>query len=112
MATISCNTSIASLQSWSKDKDIRLPPNQIYTIILDYLFDELIEVEINTGIGLGVYGIMILVGQEYKKLFDSAEKESKIIKNLAGKEIDLNDLWLEEVHIDMRMKRIRVEVIS
>ena len=103
---------MAVLQSWSRDQDVRLPPNQPYTLIMDYLFDDLVEVEFNTGIGIGIYGIMSIIGQEYKKLFDTAEKEGRIIKNSAGKEVDLNDIWLESIHVDMRTKRVRVEVIS
>lgn len=103
---------MAVLQSWSKEQDVRLPPNQLYTLIMDYLFDDLVEVEFNTGIGLGVYGIMAIVGQEYKKLFDMAEQNGKTIKNSAGKEVGLYDIWLESVHIDMRTKKIRIEVMS
>lgn len=100
-----CNLKINSLVDF-KGECIELLPDSNYTLIIDYPLEKAHSVIIKTGKrGLSYTALLKRIGKEYIHVY-SLEHQFGVWGH------SLNDLYLEQLHVDHETKKITLAVGS
>ena len=102
---IKTNIHITDIEYWP-NQDILLPANKVYTLIIDYPFDDEGKFTIKTGKGLGFVGLVKRIFSCYEKQYANAEKSNN------GYWHGIGDLYLEGIDLNHKDKTIRLSVGS
>ena len=87
-----------------------LPPNEIYTLLIDYPYmDNYPSFKIKTGKnGLGFIELIAKIGDIYSKIYDDEDTDGRY--GIFGHDID--DLAIEGIHINSKNKTIKLSIGS
>lgn len=88
-------------------KDIWLPGNRVYTLIIDYPFSKEARYDIKTKKGMGLAGLMKQIYKCYIRKYNAAEKDDD-----DGYWHGIEDLVIEGVRVNHKTKTIRLDVGS
>lgn len=102
---INCDIRVVDLECW-KGKDIFLPANKTYELAITYPFEKHGIFEIQTGDGMGLFGILSHIRKGYANLYKNAKKD----KN--GYWHAVEDLTIEGITVDHDKNKITLYVGS
>jgi hypothetical protein len=103
--TVQTSLKVEDIQYWGSG-DFQLPPNEIYTLVIDYPFDCERRYQIKTGKGMGLAGVFKHIGKAYEKTYADANKGNN------GYWHGIEDLHLEEIKVNHKKKLITLSVGS
>ena len=87
-----------------------LPPNETYTLLIDYPhMDNYPSFKIKTGKnGLGLIKLLSKIGDLYRKIYDDEDCDGRY--GIFGHDID--DLSIEGIHVNNKNKTIKLSIGS
>lgn len=114
---ISMNVHIADINTKDNSDFDKLPPHQIFSLVIDYPLDTPATYEIKTGrSGMGLNKLVGEIGKAYKKTYDvedaweETEEDPDPPFGIWGH--DLSDLYLEQININYKTNKITLDVGS
>lgn len=100
---------VANLSAQWKGDFQKLPPNKTYTLVIDYPLSNNAQYKINTGKhGIGLVALLSKIGKFYQKTYDMDDFDGRY--GIMGH--DIEDLSLEGIHINHKLKRISLSIGS
>lgn len=100
--SVNCDIHLYNLDCW-KGKDIQLPPNSEFTLVIDYPLRTPVRIKMEVDKeGLGFIGLVKFIVLCYKKIYKTYKKDNKY--GIWGHCIE--DLVLEAIHINHEKKEI------
>lgn len=102
-----CQVPIYMLTSTWKGEIKKLPPNKVFSLIIDYPVHKELTFKIKTGSkGLTFTKLLQKIGKVYETIYESEKYQQFIYGH------DIYDLTLEDISVDMRNKIIRLGIGS
>lgn len=104
--SIVCDIPVERSKYW-KGKDIRLPGNRTYTLVIDYPFSKEATYSFKTKKGMGLIGLLGVITKCYERKYKAAEKDDE-----DGYWHGIGDLVIEGITVDHKKKKITLDIGS
>lgn len=104
--SINCDIPVSNGEYFN-GKDLWLPGNRTYTLVIDYPFSKAAEYEIKTKKGMGLAGLMKQIYKCYIRKYRAAERDDD-----DGYWHGIDDLVIEGIRVNHKKKTIRLDVGS
>lgn len=102
--SINCDIPVSNGEFFN-GKDLWLPGNRTYTLIIDYPFSKVAEYEIKTKKGMGLAGLMKQIFKCYIRKYRDAERDDD-----DSYWHGIDDLVIEGIRVNHKRKTIRLDV--
>lgn len=103
--TVKVDIKVENIQHWDGN-EFYLPPNEIYSLVIDYPFDRERIYQIKTGKGMGLVRLFKHIGKAYDKAYADADKGNN------GYWHGIEDLIIEGISVNHTKKKITLSVGS